>query len=682
MNVTRKECFLAVVVGLFCLTLMLIHYNYLTIKTDDYFVLAERSLFSKNSHLSWLKHLLFFNQTRWTYVGDFALFRPGLFFFQWLYFEILYPYGEKYVVAVLTLSNAVALIGIFFFLSRFTSALFALVGIIFIAIGQSGFIMFSWAHINPYLLGLGLFSWWLAIVREDRGWPSLLLFAAAFFHDLFGMILVSIALLRVIPISRNIFESKSIAVSDLVIVSSAVIFLCLRFYALTLIPAGSPELGGVISHYISSLSPDWVDALKQFCFDIASAISFNLLDGRLALIFASSVFLISLVTTAYRFVKYDDVLICALLGFFILFVLIIGGGRVMPRGQYGDWYGIYIQFGALCLWAIIFQARPLTRIPSFAVATILIFFSYQEIWSNSEWLRNQKNGEFTERAHYRSVVGEALGEEFPDRCLSGLIPGLVKAENEFARWPGMAKGIQAIPYREISILFADRMCDLAETHIEPLLLIAQDMKNFNSFDDISQIIDVEKLGIDANRHGFSAALETEATNYLGQLGADLHGTPGPQNWFEYFDRKTNQFKPSSKIEIIKSPGTNKFALLVEPIAEKGVALFNVAISFESVIQENPIHIFSLVNNDVFVWKTDPSSKKLELNAVGLIPFSSEQLSIQFWDSGEGICLLSLNGNIATAFLNCPEDIQNIVVIPLDNGTKSERVSLLLGDERP
>ena len=53
----------------------------------------------------------------------------------------MYPYGEKYVVAVLTLSNAVALIGIFFFLSRFTSALFALVGIIFIAIGQSGFAM-------------------------------------------------------------------------------------------------------------------------------------------------------------------------------------------------------------------------------------------------------------------------------------------------------------------------------------------------------------------------------------------------------------------------------------------------------------------------------------------------------------------------------------------------------------
>src|SRR5437870_6100087 len=49
---------------------------------DDWTVLPERIWFK--GKIDWLEHLLFFNQTRFTCVGDYMLYRPGLFFWVWL----------------------------------------------------------------------------------------------------------------------------------------------------------------------------------------------------------------------------------------------------------------------------------------------------------------------------------------------------------------------------------------------------------------------------------------------------------------------------------------------------------------------------------------------------------------------------------------------------------------------
>ena len=164
------ELFIALLIISFSCYLIFIHFNYFVLTNDDYFVLAERVFFSNNSTLSWLNHLLFFNQTRLTWVGDITLFRPGLFFLQWLYFEIIFPYSPILLKFVLSLFNIFSLVGIFYFVRRYSNTLFAFLCIIFMSIIEGGYIAFVWIHINPYVLSIGCFVGGLVcMIKQKNG---------------------------------------------------------------------------------------------------------------------------------------------------------------------------------------------------------------------------------------------------------------------------------------------------------------------------------------------------------------------------------------------------------------------------------------------------------------------------------------------------------------------------------
>ena len=169
MNLFKKKSLLngnyfsSLFVLILCSLIILIHYNYFILMNDDYFVLSERVFFSNKASFEWLYHLLFFNQNRFTWVGDTSLFRPGLFFLQWLYFEILFPINPKLVNITISILNIFSLMGVFFAIKKYTNLFFGIFAIISLSLIDRGSIAYFWAHINPYILSIGLFSWWLAI---------------------------------------------------------------------------------------------------------------------------------------------------------------------------------------------------------------------------------------------------------------------------------------------------------------------------------------------------------------------------------------------------------------------------------------------------------------------------------------------------------------------------------------
>src|SRR4051812_27437878 len=69
---------------------------------DEWFVLPERIWYA--SGWEWLKHLLFFPQTRTTWVGDHMLVRPGLFLWIWLQDMLMRSHREAQQLLLISVS--------------------------------------------------------------------------------------------------------------------------------------------------------------------------------------------------------------------------------------------------------------------------------------------------------------------------------------------------------------------------------------------------------------------------------------------------------------------------------------------------------------------------------------------------------------------------------------------------
>lgn len=200
---------------------------------DDTAVLSERAWFDSNAQ--WLRHLLFFNQTRYTAVGDYVLVRPLLFATTWA--------GD-----VLSRSNREAHYWLSMAISAFALLVLVRLGkrsglplIVSVPIAISLFLMRSdhalltWSHITPYLFALALPIWGMMRITstpEDRiDWGAVALFVIATgFHEAaaLGLILTGVAAFLTTRRTRKWFAFHFLFAGALYVLLYATVMLSFR----------------------------------------------------------------------------------------------------------------------------------------------------------------------------------------------------------------------------------------------------------------------------------------------------------------------------------------------------------------------------------------------------------------------------------------------------------------------
>ena len=205
---------------------------------DDYFYLAERAYFSNN--YDWLGHLLTFAQSRFTWVGDYMLFRPGLFFLNWL-FDVCARHDRAILHAISIANYAVAGIMLYLACSRYVNRALALALCGLFIVPRYTDSLANWPHINPYLFSM-IFLMAGALIFSNKAdfqkvnlkiiLVTLLFFLASLFQEFIVLTLVfSVVLLllmyRIKTVSSDEGTRESIRYYSIVFVSSLALFFIL-----------------------------------------------------------------------------------------------------------------------------------------------------------------------------------------------------------------------------------------------------------------------------------------------------------------------------------------------------------------------------------------------------------------------------------------------------------------------
>ena len=180
---------------------------------DEWFVLPERAWFSSRGE--WLRHLLFFPQTRITFVGDYLLVRPGLFLWAWLQ-DVMFRSHRlsqqifSLIVAVGVLASLVTMIW------RECGRSLAMGACVFAFTCVTGHFAWSWAHLSGYFLAIAFYTLAMSFhVQENlslqkSAWVAGLLVCAVTFHEFVAIALVPLLVLELISLPL-----KEIRVSNL-----------------------------------------------------------------------------------------------------------------------------------------------------------------------------------------------------------------------------------------------------------------------------------------------------------------------------------------------------------------------------------------------------------------------------------------------------------------------------------
>ena len=486
MNLFKKKSLLngnyfsSFFVLILCSLIILIHYNYFILMNDDYFVLSERVFFSNKASFEWLYHLLFFNQNRFTWVGDTSLFRPGLFFLQWLYFEILFPINPKLVNITISILNIFSLMGVFFAIKKYTNLFFGIFAIISLSLIDRGSIAYFWAHINPYILSIGLFSWWLAIYNKNNPYTILLLFGSTLLYDVFGIFLMVIGFLLIIKSIIFYIINKSIQLEHVWIIIFSIIYLTFRLLVAYLnIDINSQSTNPFIS-YLNSISPNWDIALKNFYIEFFKRVSFNLISNDLIPFFILFIFILLGISFKESFKETDWIFICSPIIFVFLFVIIIMFGRVVVRGNYGDWYIIFFHFCALCIWSSIFQYFKRNKISFYIFLVLISLANIKNFYNVSNDLREKKIAAPNDNWNH---IHKIISESDPNSCFAGFIPQ--KSNNKVLDpWKGISIGLEPLPFREYYILFRTFFCEGENNLKKPFYIEKNKIKYDKEFSEI------------------------------------------------------------------------------------------------------------------------------------------------------------------------------------------------------
>lgn len=356
------------------------------LELDDYFILAERAYFSNNS--DWLGHLLAFNQSRFTWVGDYMLFRPGLFIVNWL-FDVGARHNRELLHAVALINYAVAGVVLYLACSRYVTRPVALVLSGFFVVPRYSDSLANYPHINPYLFSMILLlAAALLMTQNNRfqkgnsaaGLLTLMLLAAALFHEFTvlalaaaGVMLLLMYRTRRLPsdeCSREAIRCRAVPVA-----ASLLLFLVLFIVNLikSKVPCfyspgeglSSAALGTYLFRYALLLYKSVNFALPDAIFKMADIYNGVVWFPVMALFMVVAYRTKSLLIVFRKDRTIDMVAVMSLSAVAALaFGIVIG--RFITRGSAMAWYIVMIGYFLLVIIAIVWN-RVSEKIPGTAV---------------------------------------------------------------------------------------------------------------------------------------------------------------------------------------------------------------------------------------------------------------------------------------------------------------------------
>lgn len=348
---------------IFCLVYLFNSPNPYFLAQDDWIWMPEKAFFSSEG--AWLKHLLFFNQNRFTYVGDFMLVRPGLFFFNWLMdlFRSHREVGYFFSLGIFSFSSAV-----FFYLTlRRTNLLASVLMTCFLVMYAPGAYLATWPHIATYSLACSLYCLGVFLVENKGLSMGPLSFACLLlsfqFHELAfcavaGLIVLYILGWRVFSTKKTSFLKDLIWATPFVIqvVFVAGVFLLLGKGIFT------PGEGGGALLQLQTRPWEFVkDFASHYLHFLSSVFHFfpiKILEGTiLAHAVSLTLLLVALVSGWMAFRKKQF----AALAYFVVLITILFGiafGRILTRGEASPWYGFLAVYGFLLLMTMHFSRHP------------------------------------------------------------------------------------------------------------------------------------------------------------------------------------------------------------------------------------------------------------------------------------------------------------------------------------
>lgn len=599
---------------------------------DDWFVLPEKTWFSSN--LEWLKHLLFFNQNRFTYTGDFMLYRPGLFFIYGVTDIFFHTdrYAQQFVLITVTVT---ALFFHYLLLKGYLGKILAATICIYILCLPTGIVIFHWPHLAPYLLALGFFSlglkYYLSYENHNR---DLLKAGAAFtlatlFHELAVVALAGYFFVqlffswrnktRILPLIAPLFLYFSMA-GAIALNSSLPLFYDNQQNAVQWndelfkkITVGIQNLGTSLLYYLLPFSN--IDEKSKWP--------------------VASISLAVIVFGAFLFLKRKEKNATkAMIPFAIALGSIIAGvlvGRVVPRGGFAPYYYVLMLYFLLPM--IAFCYSPIFKKYSWikiSVVTLLTISNFRYIFIKDKFIANDQA-----RTQQQMQLVEEIQDQLnrqPDRCFGGSLSNIVDSETSYL----------------LNINFADTSCDSKQDKKSAIFLYSlPEYKLINQIQAIGEPSNFQKVD-DKNLTKLLTSLSL--SNFFGFNIAQT--TSRPQD-----------LRAAISLELIPSTGGNDGFEFEIRSNDPYPILYNYAFEIKSKGNE-PILI--LFQNNYVMGISNPHNFKTSL------PYMAKNQKIRIFRDGGFLFVMDSNQLLLQMPVSFTND-SSITFFGIDNGTPFEEV---------
>lgn len=314
----------------------------IVLQNDDTFVLPEMAWFG-GMNLEFLNHLLAFNQFRFTWIGDFQLFRPGLFLLYFIYLKIFYTFGYFVLKLALVFTSYISFVIFEKFCTSYIPKWLAVLALLAIFSEANGYTLLIWPHINSYLIAITLFISSLLIRRSANvrsfSLAIFLMISATFFHEFVVLSLVISLLLQSVSVAfRKIkYNSRFVDRNNLIFLGVPILIYFLVRY-LVMANVNEISLGDFELNIVLRLAAN----LAVFSEVLLSLVN-NFFDSRGTSIILGGFLFTAVILNIVNSVTSDNTE-GLLVGTSLLALCTLLSIRVLDRGTISPWYTDMIAF--------------------------------------------------------------------------------------------------------------------------------------------------------------------------------------------------------------------------------------------------------------------------------------------------------------------------------------------------
>lgn len=386
---------------------------------DDWFVLPEKVWFQSN--FEWLQHLMILNQRRFTFTGDFMLYRPGLFFIYGVS-DILFRTDRQAQQLVLIAVVTSAFYFHYLFLKDYLGKLFAAALCMYTLCLPVGFIIYHWPQLVPYVLALGFFSLGLKYYLKSENDPYRLWKAG--FSFFFATLFHEIAVVSIVGYfcAQIVFSWKE--KKKLVPLGAPL----LAFFSMTTLIATTSSLPVFFDkqHNAINFNPELIQrvlsATQMLVYNLLYfALPFTRIEHESNWVFPCITIGVMVFGSFLLLRQKDKALLKVMLPLMISLFGVIAGvlvGRVAPRGSFAPYYFVLMLYFLLPIVAISyakFLSKQKWRVISVVTLLTISNFAYVEARNATD-----PSGPLKVYPHIELVseISKALKNQ-PDRCFGG-----------------------------------------------------------------------------------------------------------------------------------------------------------------------------------------------------------------------------------------------------------------------